>query len=235
MASPLIVFDIDGTLTRSIPVDDDCYLQAVDEVFGIRGVEPDWSGYPHSTDRGIAAEIVRRRLGRDVPPDEMAAFRRRFVALIAERLADDPAACPPVPGAPELVATLDAGAVAVATGGFSDSARSKLAAAGLSIVAGWPFASGDDAVDRISIIEMARIRAGARRPTVYVGDGVWDYHAARALGIGFVGIASGARAASLRAAGARRILPDFTDVAALWTALAEESHPQRFDATNGEV
>jgi phosphoglycolate phosphatase-like HAD superfamily hydrolase len=168
----------------------------------------------------------------------MAAFRHRFVTLIESRLIADPAASPPVPGALDLVASLDrpdsGPAVAVATGGFRDSAHAKLAAAGLAAVTTWPFASGDDAISRAEIIALARARAGPPRQTIYVGDGVWDCRAAHALGLGFVGIATGERAAALRAAGARHILPDFTDPAAFWDAVADARYRQRVEATNGE-
>jgi phosphoglycolate phosphatase-like HAD superfamily hydrolase len=240
LPTPLIVFDIDGTLTQSIPVDDVCYLQAIAEVFGIQGIVPDWSSYAHSTDQGIATEIVRRNLDRDLRPGEMADFRHRFVTLIESRLTTDPAASPPVPGARDLVASLDRPdhgpppPVAVATGGFRDSARAKLTAAGLAAVTRWPFASGDDAVARAEIIELARARAGTPRPTVYVGDGVWDCQSAHTLGLGFVGIATGPRAAALRAAGARHVLPDFTDPVAFWDAVASAHYRQRVDATNDE-
>jgi phosphoglycolate phosphatase-like HAD superfamily hydrolase len=46
---------------------------------------------------------------------------------------------------------------------------------------------------------------------VYVGDGVWDAHACRALGIPFIGIASGERAARLASEGAVRVFQDFSE------------------------
>jgi len=215
----LVVFDIDGTLTRSIAIDDLCYLQALGDVFGITGVEPDWSAYEHSTDPGIVAEIVRRRLGRPLAATELATFRARFVELIRTRLAADPALSPPVPGAvaaTTAVVAHGAWRTAIATGGFGDSARAKLAAAGLAAVAAWPFASSDDGIARESIIAVARSRAGAiddAAPIVYVGDGVWDYRAATRLGMRFIGIATGARATALRAAGATTVLPDLEPLA----------------------
>jgi len=41
----LVVFDLDGTLTRTFAVDGDCYLQAFDKSLGIRDVNDNWSGY----------------------------------------------------------------------------------------------------------------------------------------------------------------------------------------------
>lgn len=221
----LVVFDIDGTLTRSIAIDDLCYLQAVSDIFGITGIEPDWSGYEHSTDPGIVAEIVRLRLGWSPGAADLAAFRARFVTLIRERLEADPGLSPPVPAAATATAAIGAdGAwrVAIATGGFGDSARAKLLAAGLAPLAAWPFASSDDGLARETIIAVARSRAGQidpTAPTVYVGDGVWDYRAATRLGMHFIGVATGARAAALRAAGATTVLPDLQPLVATLAAI----------------
>jgi phosphoglycolate phosphatase-like HAD superfamily hydrolase len=44
------------------------------------------------------------------------------------------------------------------------------------------------------------------------GSGVWDARTARNLGLPFVGIGSGARAARLAAEGARHVVEDFTDL-----------------------
>jgi phosphoglycolate phosphatase-like HAD superfamily hydrolase len=46
---------------------------------------------------------------------------------------------------------------------------------------------------------------------VYVGDGVWDVRAARALGIGFLGLATGTKAVRLLEEGASCVLPDLSD------------------------
>jgi len=47
--------------------------------------------------------------------------------------------------------------------------------------------------------------------TVYVGDGVWDARACRALGVPFIGIGSGPRAARLASEGAVRVFRDFSE------------------------
>ena len=90
--------------------------------------------------------------------------------------------------------------------------------------AGIPFeglaaAFADDAQPREEIIDLAAARCrsaagagcGPFEPVTYVGDGVWDLRASEALGIGFLGIASGERAEILRGNGAVDVLPDFSD------------------------
>jgi phosphoglycolate phosphatase-like HAD superfamily hydrolase len=46
---------------------------------------------------------------------------------------------------------------------------------------------------------------------VYVGDGVWDARACRALGIPFIGVGSGVRAARLASEGAVRVFKDLSE------------------------
>ena len=72
-------------------------------------------------------------------------------------------------------------------------------------------------------IARAREHAGvadfARR--VCIGDGVWDVHTATRLGLPCIGVGSGAGAERLAAAGAARVVPDFTDLAAILDALED--------------
>jgi len=106
----LVMFDIDGTLTETMKVDEECLVRSFVEVFGFTDIETDWSHYPHVTDSGIFHEVYA------------------------------------------------------------------------------PFAG-----------------------TVYVGDGVWDARACRALSIPFIGIGSGVRAARLALEGAVRVFQDFSE------------------------
>lgn len=78
----LVVFDIDGTLTRTDEVDSVCYLRAFEEELGWTGISTDWAGYPSCTDEAIAMEVFARHGGR-VPRDgEMDGVRRRFFSLL---------------------------------------------------------------------------------------------------------------------------------------------------------
>ena len=59
----LVMFDIDGTLTRSCGIDSRCFVDALCEVLGIQSIDTDWSNYRHTTDSGIAQEIITKQLG----------------------------------------------------------------------------------------------------------------------------------------------------------------------------
>jgi len=211
----LVIFDIDGTLTQTIKADEECFVRSLDAACGFSNVDTDWSRYKHATDSGIFREIYETRTGRLPSPSEASRFRQHFVDLLA-RVSSE-AAFAAVTGAPRLLSRIaDSGEhrVALATGAWRDSARLKMASAGLCYD-DYPAASSDDAFDRESIIRLSMQRAaeryGSLRSTVYVGDGVWDARACRSVGIPFIGIGTGNRATRLSAEGAVCVFPDFSD------------------------
>lgn len=227
----LTVFDIDGTLCRTSGLDDACWCQAAREILGIDEMSTDWSDYPHSTDEAIASALIREHHG--VEPDRALLDRLRdhFVSLLEATHAGDPSCVRATPGAPELLSRLsDAGhPVAIATGGWTPSARFKLTGSGIAWE-GLPAAYACDAHPREQIITLAMERAAAMHScdveaftrVVYVGDGLWDLRAAGALGISFLGIASGNRARQLESAGAPMVLEDFTDQERVLSMLLED-------------
>src|SRR5690349_18450599 len=79
----LAIFDIDGTLTESNDIDDVCYVQAFEDVLGIRGVNTNWLDYRYQTDTGLALEICREHLGRDPSLDEVRKLQSRFTELLS--------------------------------------------------------------------------------------------------------------------------------------------------------
>lgn len=211
----LVVFDIDGTLTQTMKVDEQCYVRALADVCGFRDVDTDWSNYKHTTDSGIFHEIYKARLQRSPSPAEISVFRQHFVGLLVR--ASSKTSFKSVAGTPLLLSRLTAGSeyrVALATGAWRDSARLKMASAGLRYES-YPAASSDDAMERESIIRLSTLRAveryGKFDSAVYVGDGLWDARASRNIGIPFIGIANTGRGARLTAEGAVCVMPDFSD------------------------
>jgi beta-phosphoglucomutase-like phosphatase (HAD superfamily) len=49
----LVMFDIDGTLTETMKVDEECFVRSFMDVFGFSDIDTDWSHYRHTTDSGI--------------------------------------------------------------------------------------------------------------------------------------------------------------------------------------
>lgn len=217
----LAIFDIDGTLTESVAVDEACFVQAFKDVLGIERINTNWLEYAFQTDSGLTLEICRNYLGRDPGRCEINRVQSRFTALLCAAVEGDGKTIREIPGAAALLQRLEAHPcwrVAIATGGWSVSAKFKLASAGLPVGA-FPWASADDALDRVDILRTAIRRAGqhygqhAFEKIVYVGDGVWDVRAAKTLGIGFLGLAAGNKAGRLVEEGAVCVLPDLSDSA----------------------
>lgn len=222
----LAIFDIDGTLARSTGIDDECLCEAIHSELGFHVRDTDWGNYHHSTDDGLVIETTQRGLGRDATIDEIVRVHDRFIALLGERLTHEPERCRPIAGIASAIEALrEAGFVlGLASGAWPASARLKLRASGLDAIVGdWPASFSamrhSQPMLRPEIIASTRdklmltrgVRAGEALPTLYIGDGVWDARAARALDIGFVGVRCDAFEERLRAEGAERILHDYLD------------------------
>jgi phosphoglycolate phosphatase-like HAD superfamily hydrolase len=227
----LAVFDIDGTLTNTSALDDECFVCAVEDVLGIARESVDWSDAPHMTDAGIADWLWTKHRRMAPLSSELNRFREIFIEALQDEIARDPNRCVAIPGAAGLFAELrGAGwSIALATGCWGHSARLKLEKAGL-LDEDVPIACADDVVSRVDIIRLAVRRASrkyARRfgRVVSIGDALWDVAAARELQLPFVGRATGNHAAALRRAGAQTILSDFTDRRAVHSALENAAPP----------
>ena len=188
----LIAFDIDGTLIDSDEFDSELFVQVVQAVLGI-DIDDNWSVYRHVTDGGILDEIIDNagvKIDRLLVHSEVKA---RFVGLVADYLAERGGRLPEIPGARTFLAELRSRsdvAVALATGGWEETASMKLKAAGMD-----PdepcLASGSDAIRRVEIMQIAEQRAlGGRRASrrTYFGDGIWDKKASLELGYDFIAI-----------------------------------------------
>lgn len=229
----LAIFDIDGTLTDTNAVDDECFLRAAAEVFELDAARLDWSGAPHVTDSAIARWLCMTHKARPPADAELARMTECFLGRLRDELAQAPERFAPVPGVIGLFAELRATGweVALATGGWGASARFKLAAAGLD-EPGLVLACSSDATTRTEILELALHRARERvgvefDRVVSIGDAAWDVRAAAELGWPFVGVGRESRARALREARAAIVLPDFSDRAAVYEALEAARVPGR--------
>jgi beta-phosphoglucomutase-like phosphatase (HAD superfamily) len=186
------MFDIDGTLVDSVGFDSRYYADALRRVLNVE-IDDSWRPYKHITDGGILEELLASREF-DRPIDELrVAAKQKFVAAIRAHFARDPAAVREIAGAKALfehLRRLPGVRVAIATGGWAETARLKLAAIGIDADA-TAFATGSDDVARTRIMRLAEQRAlggAAPESRTYFGDGAWDKRASAELGYRFIAI-----------------------------------------------
>lgn len=183
------IFDIDGTLLQSAAVDDALYRAAVSAVLGPVHLRASLHAYDYVTDTGVLSQILTDN---DIPPAQapMDEIRTHFVELLRKHINDNGPFIE-VPGAGELLRQLansSSHAVAIATGGWRESAELKLESAGFDY-ADLPLATANDHHERTAIMEIALSHLGSSFTSVtYYGDGPWDRDACAALGWQFVAV-----------------------------------------------
>ncbi len=126
----LVMFDIDGTLTETMNFDEECFVRSFKDMFGFADIDTAWSHYSRTTDSGIFHDVFTSRTGRSPTAPEVSRFRQHFIQLLAAALSQSPVA--PVPGAESLLSHFARGRlhrVSLATGGWRDSGRLKMASA----------------------------------------------------------------------------------------------------------
>jgi phosphoglycolate phosphatase-like HAD superfamily hydrolase len=212
-------------------VDDECFLRAVGETLGVDCGTVEWSEMPHVTDSAIARFLWMRYRGKPPERRDLQALQRRFLTILRAELAKAPDRFAAIDGAVAIFSHLTSVGwnVAVATGGWGESAAVKLSAAGVTTTS-VPLACADDAESREEIVQLAWRKAEAAAGTrferiVSVGDAVWDVRTARSLGLPFVGIGRGVVESRLRSAGATTVLPHLGDPVAVVDALTSASAP----------
>jgi phosphoglycolate phosphatase-like HAD superfamily hydrolase len=222
------MFDLDGTLVDSNPVDSQCYLQALVDVFGfdLDKIDRDWGNYPHVTDAGILQTLCQVELGRAPTEIEIGDYQCRFLELLV--LAISQKSLQSIAGAREILERLSLDsdyALSMATGAWKQTADYKLQQTGLDGIIS-PIAYSDDARARVEIMKCAYRRSlefyrqSQFETVTYLGDGVWDGIASKQLNYNFIGIGTGKRAVDLLATGARSVFPHYLDISEIMSVLS---------------
>jgi phosphoglycolate phosphatase-like HAD superfamily hydrolase len=225
----LAIFDIDGTLTQTNDIDTQCYVKAFALEFDIAGINTNWSDYGHTTDSAISIQIFQDFKQRAPKAEELLQLKNRFIELLKYHHSQTKKKFAETPGASVILRKLSERdwAIALATGGWFDSACMKLAAIDLDFDK-LPMASADDSISREEIVKTAISRAKEKygvadfEKIVCVGDGIWDILTAVQLQLPFVGVGN----AGLQDFGITQIA-DFTDFDSFLKALNQADIPQQ--------
>ena len=186
-----VVFDVDGTLLESMLIDGELYRSAIRSVLGDVGLRASFGDYTDVTDTGILDQVFDdNALPRSAR--QAASVRTCFVSALDRHIRDNgPLA--EIPGASRMIGRLlrsDDHAVAIATGGWPESALLKLTSSGFG-VDDIPLATADDSPVRTEIMACAAAKLGPDIDSiVYFGDAEWDREACRRLGWDFVAVGS---------------------------------------------
>lgn len=183
------IFDIDGTLLQSAAVDDVLYREAVSAVLGPVRLRSSLHEYDYVTDTGILVQILAdNKLPADQEP--MEEIKSYFVEALHRHI-DENGPFAEIPGAADLLRSLASSAshaVAIATGGWRESAELKLESAGFDF-GHLPLVTANDHHERTGIMELALSHLGSSFKSVtYYGDGPWDRDACTTLGWEFVAV-----------------------------------------------
>lgn len=194
----LIIFDIDGTLTQTTEVDANSFIKAVKTVLQIEEINSNWAEYQYSTDSGVLNEIYEFLFKRKPSEQEVQTIQNCFVEYLKQAWLQNHSFFAPIPGAQEIFAkinNLTHWRIGIATGTWKQSALFKLNSATIPHEQ-LSKSYADDHVERTEIIKKTVQQALVMHQVhqyerlIYVGDKDWDYRAAKALNMEFIGVGS---------------------------------------------
>ncbi|GAB1857631.1 HAD hydrolase-like protein [Flavobacteriaceae bacterium MHTCC 0001] len=190
-----IIFDIDGTLANTTVVDENCFIAAFEDSFGIDISTQNWADFKHVTDWGITEEIIERQWNRKPTPEEYLSLKSNFIQHLKGEKERDVNQFNEVFGAKDfftMLQNMEGVKLGIATGGWGISAKFKLEHIGIDLK-GISFSNSDyyksrEMITLNTINQLARITDEPLEQIIYFGDGEWDFKTCNNLGIEFIGI-----------------------------------------------
>jgi phosphoglycolate phosphatase-like HAD superfamily hydrolase len=226
----LVLFDIDGTLLSADGAGKRAVNDALVEVFGTTGPIERYS-FAGRTDPQIARELLTAAgLATEEIDPRLPALWDSYIANLRWEM--ERTEVTPLPGIPELLRRVEDAAgetvLGLLTGNIEEGARIKVDAAGL----GWERfrvgAYGSDHANRPELPAVAVRRARdltgmdfTGKEVVILGDTPFDIQCGAHLGVRTIAVATGRHPVEeLAAHDPDHLFPDFSDVEAVWAAIA---------------
>jgi phosphoglycolate phosphatase-like HAD superfamily hydrolase len=215
----LLIFDIDGTLTDTKKVDDNCFFLAFLNEYKIELKNIDWATFTNVTDHGLFLDIYCSAFNKNPTEIDKINFQKIFFEYLDKQLKSNPEKFKSVNGASKFINYCLEHTnfkIAFATGGWQYSAKLKLQAADIKN-SNIPMSSSDILFRRQDIlleaIEKSKhfYKTETFEKIVYFGDGVWDYKTTSELEIEFIGVDI-TEDKKLEKLGVENILNDFDDI-----------------------
>ena len=220
---PLIVFDIDGTLTNTVKIDDFCFTETIKNLYSVALGDADWNHFPFVTDLGICKSIFENTLNKPFTDRELIKIKTNFLKMLKENWKTKPELFDRIPNALTFFNHIVGNyPIAIATGGWAETAAFKLNVANFKFH-NLPFANSNHHFSRKEItqkaIDMSRnIYETHFSKIVYFGDGKWDLNTCKELGIAFIGI-DHAGNGKLKSLGVKKVFSDFRDMGSILNAI----------------
>ena len=169
-------------------VDTKLYFDSIREVLGPVSIR-NLSEFEHVTDSGILAQVLDDN-GYAVDSEVAAQVKALFVEGLRRHI-ERVGSFPIIDGAVQYVESVRKSGdnrIAIATGGWRESALLKLESSGFNID-GVPLVTCDDSPSRVEIMRSALEKTGDDvRSVTYFGDAEWDQRACQDLGWNFVAV-----------------------------------------------
>lgn len=184
----LYVFDIDGTLTDSIPT----YLKVITKVLstiGLKDIDTDYNNYLHHTDRYALEYNYERNFGKKAPD----SLRFELDTLLETELKKHEPVIE-IPGARDLLLDFQKNEIpfSYGTGAFPKATIVKMKDANIPFIQE-VLATSITSVSRVGFVQEAIEKSKKFynqdfKKIVAVGDGLWDLKVAQELNIDFLGV-----------------------------------------------
>jgi phosphoglycolate phosphatase-like HAD superfamily hydrolase len=226
----LVIFDIDGTLSRTNIIDQACFLSTAQALISsdIKVFEPE--RFTHFTDQNMVIELFEWYNGSPPKPQAYEGFQHMYLNCLKKAQQKSAEDFQAIAGATHILEHLAGDwAIALATGCWLASAKLKLGFAGIDTKE-HPIATSDDQRSRHAIVQTAIQKAEAHYQQsfdqlVYIGDGIWDLRTCADLGIPFVGIEAEQKAHKRQALGTHFLLENYLDIEQVRTCLEQAVVP----------